>query len=212
MQHLHRFLAPLFVVLVLGAGCTTTTTVTPGIETPEVEPTAQALSCPEGTTLFRGAAVNVEFCYPTTDDNGNEIRVKEEEDGVVLVVAGSTTPARKVAVVTVDPATPREDIVAGYIADGTMTFDPVCTVQLTKQVAGRSEYVIQGAVDGDYGLDAHDQCNSEVTAGLLNGIGDGTFMFFDANPSVMLVLTGEQDASLGYAHTQEFVDSLQPKE
>lgn len=175
---------------------------------PNTSSDAGELICPSGTEFFEGSSLNIRFCYPKTDDNGLAVTVKEQTDGVILLVDGIAV--RKVGVVGIDPNKSREDIVMAYA--NPKSGNAVCmAVRGNVSESGRVSYGIQGTIADEVSLDSMAQCgDSPALRALMGEFFNETFLFFSSDPTVMLVLSGEQDASLGYTHTKDFEDSLRP--
>lgn len=214
-------LAAAFSVVLLGAGCstkttgtattptettTTTTTKTDAGTTKTTTTTKAALVCPSGTTSFVAAKLNLEFCYPTVDDGGTKITVAEKADGAVLSVGGVAT--RKVAVVNVPAGETAVDYIKATYVNAKVPTGTICSVD---SAAWGTTKAVQYNISG-LDLDSSDACNDNgLYAGLLEHLGGAIFISYPSAPTTLYVLSGEQDALLGFKHTDDFQNSIQPK-
>ena len=166
------------------------------------------LDCEEGMKFYESPSLNIEFCYPANDDSGQAITVSEDATGVTLLVDGKA--ARKIAVVSIDPAKSREEIVLSYANP-----NPVgvrCVATKGGEESARTSYMIAVSFEQAVDLEMITQCNDNpATHALLGNLGDGQFFFYDRVSTVMHILSGEQDASLGYTFSETFASSIQPK-
>lgn len=171
-----------------------------------------ALNCNEGLKLYQSAMHNVEFCYPENDGRGGVVTVKDVTDGVEILVDGEAE--RKVWVVGIDPSVAPEDIVGAYML--TDRADVTCFVAKSSYVSeGVTRYVIEGKdTSGQQGLDSVGACTyraADEREGFdMNSLRSGGFHIYEQTPETMLILTGEQDASLGEM-SGGFTSSLRPQ-
>lgn len=169
----------------------------------------QPLSCASGTVPFIAANLNVEFCYPTDDGSGHKITVKEESNGVLLLVDGVKT--RKVGVLTIPAGqTAKSFMTANYISTKA-PLNAVCS--LTESTGqNRISYEIVGEINGEQNLDSMGACTQNASlVALFDGLAVGSFFIDTRSPSTLFFWNGEQEPSLGYLHTDDFHKSIQPK-
>jgi hypothetical protein len=181
----------------------------PAADAPVVE---KAQACPEGMKGYVSSGFNLSFCYPVAV-NGATVVVTEESDGVLLSSksGGQTTALRKIAVLPRVSQT--EEAQVEDIASPSTAEVKCEALSVPSAIAHATSYVITGtnATSGDQDLPSVDYCAwSASVKKMMDGLGEPTFFFFSDN-DVFYALSGEQDASLGYEHTQDFVTSIGPR-
>ncbi|NBS67557.1 hypothetical protein EBT31_01400 [bacterium] len=206
-------IASLGVLVLLGAGCVEKSREYRDAsgETPE-NMKYRDLICGAGFKEFVSDRHNIEFCYPEDNDEGEVVTLREDGDGVILSVDGE--PKRKVEIVEIDPDQSREEIVLGY-ALAPEDAEVTCgTLSLETLSEGQANIILTGEKNGEQTLEATTQCTFDEREGdaPFNGgvMRSGTFIFYDREPEIMYILSGEQYPSLGIG-TDAFVHSIQPQ-
>lgn len=220
-------LASAVALVLLGAGCNTKTVVAP-VVTPVSVTTAPAvktaepvgastsvsivkpLSCPSGTTSFVATTLNVEFCYPTVNNGGKKVTVKEESNGVLLFVDGVKT--QKVGVLTVPTGKTAKSFLTSSYINTDVAKNVVCSLLEAPVSDTLTYYTISGEIDGDQNIEAVGICQgSTLLTQLFDNLGVGQFFVYSSSPSTLFFLNDERTSSLNSSHMEEFKKSIQSK-
>lgn len=204
-------------MLVLGAGCMSTTTtgntsgtgsdedVIPGDDSDSDDYTTAA--CPTGTKRFVSEKENLTFCYPekvgdetvTIDDVTNSVSLKVNNEVVrVLTVEKVDEDVDRAKKVMSYAANPDDDAIE-------------CSAQSVKNEKGRETFILVGTKDDVQGADAVSACSDSTSLhNALNNQPVGMFFFYD-NEDELIIVSGSQDAPLGQL-TDEFESTIWPQD